>query len=117
MAESFLAHWRAAGRAPHPGKSGALPAPLDRLNGEALAARTGAHPLAFLSAAELLTPCTSARDRFMASAIMPTALAGINPKACCTACSKGISPPGMSLNSGRRRLTVNSSGASTGLFM
>ncbi len=60
MAESFLAHWRAAGRAPHPGKSGALPAPLDRLNGEALAARTGAHPLAFLSAAELLTPCTSA---------------------------------------------------------
>ena len=60
MANSFLDLWRAAGRERHAGKTGSLPAPLDRLNGEALAARDGAHPLAFLTGAELLTPCTDA---------------------------------------------------------
>ena len=60
MASSFLDLWRAAGRESHPGKTGSLPAPLDRLNGETLAARDGAHPLAFLTGAELLTPCTDA---------------------------------------------------------
>jgi hypothetical protein len=60
VASSFLDLWRAAGRDHHPGKTGSLPAPLDRLNGETLAARDGAHPLAFLSGAELLTPCTGA---------------------------------------------------------
>ena len=60
MASSFLDLWRAAGRERHPGKTGSLPAPLDRLNGETLAARDGAHPLAFLTGAELLTPCTDA---------------------------------------------------------
>ena len=58
VANSFLDLWRAAGRERHPGKTGSLPAPLDRLNGEALAARDGAHTLAFLTGAELLTPCT-----------------------------------------------------------
>jgi len=58
VASSFLDLWRAAGRDHEFGKTGSLPAPLDRLNGEALAARDGAHPLAFLTGAELLTPCT-----------------------------------------------------------
>lgn len=60
MANSFLDLWRAAGRARESGKTGSLPAPLDRLNGETLAGRDGTHPLAFLSSAELLTPCTDA---------------------------------------------------------
>ena len=60
MANSFLDLWRAAGRAHEFGKTGSLPAPLDRLNGETLAGRDGTHPLAFLSSAELLTPCTGA---------------------------------------------------------
>lgn len=60
VANSFLDLWRAAGKERHAGKTGSLPAPLDRLNGETLAARDGAHPLAFLTAAELLTPCTDA---------------------------------------------------------
>lgn len=59
VAKSFLDLWRAAGREPHAGKSGSLPAPLDRLNGETLAARDGAHPLAFLTSSQLLTPCTN----------------------------------------------------------
>jgi len=58
VANSFLDLWRASGRDQELGKTGSLPAPLDRLNGETLAARDGAHPLAFLSGAELLTPCT-----------------------------------------------------------
>lgn len=60
MANSFLDLWRAAGRVRESGKTGSLPAPLDRLNGETLAGRDGTHPLAFLSSAELLTPCTDA---------------------------------------------------------
>jgi hypothetical protein len=60
VANSFLDLWRAAGRAHEFGKTGSLPAPLDRLNGETLAGRDGTHPLAFLSSAELLTPCTGA---------------------------------------------------------
>ena len=60
MVSSFLDLWRASGRERHAGKTGSLPAPLDRLNGETLAARDGAHPLAFLTGAELLTPCTDA---------------------------------------------------------
>lgn len=60
MANSFLDLWRAAGSDRQPGKTGSLPAPLDRLNGESLAARNGAHPLAFLTEAELLTTCTDA---------------------------------------------------------
>ena len=60
MANSFLDLWRASGREQEPGKTGSLPAPLDRLNGETLAARDGAHPLAFLTGTELLTPCTDA---------------------------------------------------------
>lgn len=58
VANSYLDLWRAAGRDHAFGKTGSLPAPLDRLNGEALAARDGAHPLAFLTGADLLTPCT-----------------------------------------------------------
>jgi len=58
VANSFLDLWRASGRDHELGKTGSLPAPLDRLNGEILAARDGAHPLAFLTGAELLTPCT-----------------------------------------------------------
>ena len=60
MADSFLDLWRAAGRDRKPGKTGSLPAPLDRLNGETLAGRDGSHPLSFLSSAELLTSCTDA---------------------------------------------------------
>ena len=60
MASSFLDLWRASGRAHEFGKTGSLPAPLDRLNGETLAGRDGTHPLAFLTSAELLTPCTGA---------------------------------------------------------
>jgi len=60
VANSFLDLWRASGREQEPGKTGSLPAPLDRLNGETLAARDGAHPLAFLTGTELLTPCTDA---------------------------------------------------------
>ena len=60
VANSFLDLWRVAGKEHHTGKTGSLPAPLDRLNGETLAARDGAHPLAFLTGAELLTPCTDA---------------------------------------------------------
>ena len=60
MASSFLDLWRAAGRAPEFGKTGSLPAPLDRLNGETLAGRDGTHPLSFVTSAELLTPCTNA---------------------------------------------------------
>lgn len=59
VADSFLDIWRAAGRDHKFGKTGSLPAPLDRLNGEALAARDGTHPLSFLAAADLLTPCTN----------------------------------------------------------
>jgi hypothetical protein len=58
VANSYLDLWRASGRDHEFGKTGSLPAPLDRLNGETLAARDAAHPLAFLSGAELLTPCT-----------------------------------------------------------
>ena len=60
MANSYLDLWRAAGHDRQPGKTGSLPAPLDRLNGETLAARDGTHPLAFLAAADVLTPCTDA---------------------------------------------------------
>jgi hypothetical protein len=60
VANSYLDLWRAAGRDHQLGKTGSLPAPLDRLNGETLAARDGAHPLAFLGGADLLTPCTGA---------------------------------------------------------
>lgn len=60
VATSYLNLWREAGHDRQPGKTGSLPAPLDRLNGEALAARNGAHPLAFLTPTDLLTPSTDA---------------------------------------------------------
>jgi len=60
VTNSYLDLWRVAGRASEPGKTGSLPAPLDRINGEALAGRDGTHPMAFLSSADLLTPCTGA---------------------------------------------------------
>jgi hypothetical protein len=59
MSGTYLDLWRAAGRAPQPGRSGSLPAPLDAMNGSGLAGAEHSRILPFLKAEDLLTPTTA----------------------------------------------------------
>lgn len=59
MSSTYLDLWRVAGRAPQPGRSGSLPAPLDAMNGSGLAGAEHSRILPFLTPEDLLTPTTA----------------------------------------------------------